>query len=180
MRAQARFNRRAHVSLVLVHVGVGQRCRALDEESPAMLPTMSSRDVPAGRWVRAQERFNRRAHLSLIASIPSRDVQPNQLSPASIRDIDDPPCSLGVKHDAPSHLRTNRHGAVDAERRAAFFGAHVIVKLVGARHQHDPAHRAIAKCRNEVARADRVPRAGLQRQRGRQGRRQGRRGRRGR
>ena len=55
---------RAHLlpSLVVVHVGVGQRCRAPDGESPAPLPTMSTRDVPAGRWMRAQGRFNRRAH----------------------------------------------------------------------------------------------------------------------
>ena len=43
MRAQARFKRRAHpISLILVHVGVGQRCRAPDKESPAALPTMST------------------------------------------------------------------------------------------------------------------------------------------
>ena len=36
-RVQGRFNRWAHVvSLILVHGGVGQRCRALDVESPAL------------------------------------------------------------------------------------------------------------------------------------------------
>ena len=42
---------RAHIaSLIIVHVGVSQRCCARDEESPAPLPTMSTRNVPAGRW----------------------------------------------------------------------------------------------------------------------------------
>ncbi len=37
------FKRRAHIqSLILVHVGVGQRCCALDPESPAILQTMST------------------------------------------------------------------------------------------------------------------------------------------
>ena len=63
MRAQGGFNRRAHLaSPILVHAGVGQRCRAGDDESPAKLPTMSTRDIPAGRWMRAQGGFNRRAH----------------------------------------------------------------------------------------------------------------------
>ena len=88
MRAQARFNRRAHiVSPILVHVGVGQRSRALipDVESPAMLPTMSTRDVPAGRWMRAQGGFNRRAHLSLIivhVGVGQRCRAPDEESPA--------------------------------------------------------------------------------------------------
>eukprot|EP00964_Phaeocystis_antarctica_P108990 scaffold73463_cov66-Phaeocystis_antarctica.AAC.1 len=112
---------------------------------------------------------------------PSRDAQPDQLSPASGRDIDDPPRSLGVEHDAPGHLRLDGHVAVDAERRTAkgpaWVGAHVVVELVGARRQHDPAHRAIAECRTEFARAERVPRAGLKRWRGRGRWRRGRRGR---
>eukprot|EP00964_Phaeocystis_antarctica_P026638 scaffold15011_cov61-Phaeocystis_antarctica.AAC.4 len=35
-----------------MHAGVGQRCRALlgDEEPPTVLPTMSTRNVPAGPW----------------------------------------------------------------------------------------------------------------------------------
>eukprot|EP00964_Phaeocystis_antarctica_P089736 scaffold57308_cov59-Phaeocystis_antarctica.AAC.2 len=45
-----KFRTRAHkASLISVQVGVGQRCRALDVESPAILPTMSTRNVPAGR-----------------------------------------------------------------------------------------------------------------------------------
>eukprot|EP00964_Phaeocystis_antarctica_P079573 scaffold49583_cov71-Phaeocystis_antarctica.AAC.4 len=55
-----------------------------------------------------------RAH---ITRTPPRDVQPDQLSPASGRDIDDSPCSRGVEHDAPGHLRLDGHVAVDAERR---------------------------------------------------------------
>tara|TARA_B100000795_G_C22722082_1_gene407886 strand:+ start:508 stop:993 length:486 start_codon:yes stop_codon:yes gene_type:complete len=45
---------RAHrISLIRVHVGVDQRCRASDEESPAFgaycpLPTISTRNVSAG------------------------------------------------------------------------------------------------------------------------------------
>eukprot|EP00964_Phaeocystis_antarctica_P066068 scaffold39905_cov80-Phaeocystis_antarctica.AAC.2 len=36
-----KFKRRAHpISLISVHVGVGQRCRAFDNDPPAMLPTM--------------------------------------------------------------------------------------------------------------------------------------------
>eukprot|EP00964_Phaeocystis_antarctica_P026286 scaffold14805_cov68-Phaeocystis_antarctica.AAC.2 len=100
----------------------------------------------------------------------SRDVQPDQFGPASGVDIDDPPRSLGIEHDAPGHLRLDGHVAVDAERRRTAFAGHIDVKLIGARHQHDPAHRAIAECRNEVTRADRVPRARLQRRRGRRGR----------
>ena len=92
---------------------------------------------------------------------PPRDVKPDQLGTASGRDIDDPPRSLGVEHDAPGHLRLDYHVALDAERRTAIVGAHVVGELVGARHQHDPAHRAIVECRTEFARAVRVPRAGL-------------------
>eukprot|EP00964_Phaeocystis_antarctica_P004989 scaffold2717_cov67-Phaeocystis_antarctica.AAC.3 len=70
--------------------------------------------------------------------------------------MDDPPRSLGVEHDAPGHLRLDGHVAVDAERRTALLtGAHVVGKLVGARHQHDPAHRAIALWRRgRVGRTD--------------------------
>ena len=34
--------------LISVHVGVGQRCRARDGESPGTLLAMSTRNVPAG------------------------------------------------------------------------------------------------------------------------------------
>ena len=53
MTSQGQFNVQTHlVSLVLVHVGVGQRCcaSARDVEPPAILPTMSTRNVPAGRY----------------------------------------------------------------------------------------------------------------------------------
>ena len=68
MKVQGMFRRRAHLNtLILVYVGVGQRCRALDVESPAILPTISTRNVPAGRWMNVQGRFERRAHkVSLI------------------------------------------------------------------------------------------------------------------
>eukprot|EP00964_Phaeocystis_antarctica_P023608 scaffold13189_cov64-Phaeocystis_antarctica.AAC.2 len=102
-----------------------------------------------------------------IVCSSSRDVQPDQLSPASSRDIDDPPRSLRVEHDAPGHLRLDGHVAIDAERRTAFVEAHAVGELVGPRYQHDPAHRVIVERRTEFARADRVPRAGLK---GRQGR----------
>ena len=95
-----------------------------------------------------------------IVRDPSPNVQPDQLGPASSRDIDDPPRSLGVEHGAPGHLRLDGQVAVDAERRTA---RHVAAELVGARHQHDPAHRAITECRNEVSRAVSVPRVRLQR-----------------
>eukprot|EP00964_Phaeocystis_antarctica_P026637 scaffold15011_cov61-Phaeocystis_antarctica.AAC.3 len=104
----------------------------------------------------------------MIQAAVQRHARPDQLSPASGRDIDDPPRSLGVEHDAPGHLRLDGHGAVDAERRrshadivtkaptrTALVGAHAVGELVGARHQHDPAHRAIAECRTEFARAER-------------------------
>ena len=46
---------RAHIaSLIIVRVGVVQRCSAIDVESSTTLPTMSTRNVPAGRWVRVQ------------------------------------------------------------------------------------------------------------------------------
>ena len=112
--------------------------------------------------MRAQGRFNRRAH---IVSLPSLDVQPDELSPASGSDIDDAPHSLGIEHNPSSHLRLNGHVSVNAERRAvdvgstvafaalvvASVGAHGVVKLVGARNQQDSAHRGIVECRNEVA-----------------------------
>ena len=88
MRAQRRSNRRTHPSsLILVHVGAGQRCRAIpDVESPAPLPTMRTRDVPAGRWTRAQGGFNRRANpISLVlvhVGVGQRCRAPDVESPA--------------------------------------------------------------------------------------------------
>ena len=56
---------RAHRgSLIIVYVGVDQCCRARDEESPA-LPTMSTRNVPAGRWRKVQGKFKRKTHVAL-------------------------------------------------------------------------------------------------------------------
>ena len=58
------FKRRAHInSLIIVHVGVGQRCFALDPESPAILSTTSKRNVPAGRWMKVQGMLKSRTHL---------------------------------------------------------------------------------------------------------------------
>eukprot|EP00964_Phaeocystis_antarctica_P052257 scaffold30569_cov73-Phaeocystis_antarctica.AAC.2 len=59
--------------------------------------------------------FNTGAKAHIKGRSP-RDAQPDQLSPASGRDIDDPPRSLGVEHNAPGHLRLYGHVAVDAER----------------------------------------------------------------
>ena len=55
MQVQGKFNVQTHLnSLVLVHVCIGQRCRAIavqrDEESSA-LPTMSTRTILAGHWI---------------------------------------------------------------------------------------------------------------------------------
>eukprot|EP00964_Phaeocystis_antarctica_P055996 scaffold32981_cov66-Phaeocystis_antarctica.AAC.8 len=49
------FERRTHPGgLIIVHDGVGQRCCAPDEDSPATLPTTSTRNVPAGRWMKVR------------------------------------------------------------------------------------------------------------------------------
>eukprot|EP00964_Phaeocystis_antarctica_P077887 scaffold48398_cov67-Phaeocystis_antarctica.AAC.2 len=52
MKVHGQFERRLHpLGLISVHVGVGQRCRAPNVESPAILPTMSTRNVTQrGRW----------------------------------------------------------------------------------------------------------------------------------
>ena len=89
MKVQAMFKTRAHMaSPILVHIGVGQRCRAINEESPAILPTVRTRNVPARRWMKAQEMFKRRAdsvslisvHLGVGQRCRARDVE----SPAII------------------------------------------------------------------------------------------------
>eukprot|EP00964_Phaeocystis_antarctica_P044200 scaffold25400_cov73-Phaeocystis_antarctica.AAC.1 len=62
MTVHGQFKRQAHqISLISVHVGVGQRCRAIDVESPAILPTMNTRNVPAGRWRKCHRMFKPRA-----------------------------------------------------------------------------------------------------------------------
>ena len=67
MKVQGQFKRQAHpTSLILVHVGVDQccratdGCRATDVEPPASLPTVSTRDVPAGRWMTVQKASTQR------------------------------------------------------------------------------------------------------------------------
>ena len=63
MKVQGRLRRGAHhASLISVHVGVGQRCRAVGVESPA-LPNMSMRNVPAGRWMKVQGKFKMQADI---------------------------------------------------------------------------------------------------------------------
>eukprot|EP00964_Phaeocystis_antarctica_P074239 scaffold45596_cov72-Phaeocystis_antarctica.AAC.1 len=72
MQVQGRLRRGAHpASLISTHVGVGQRsrCCARDVESPAKLPTTSTRYVPAGRWMKVQGMFKRRAHLASLISV---------------------------------------------------------------------------------------------------------------
>ena len=57
-KVHGKFKMRAHIgSLISVHVRVGQRCRARDVESPAILPNMSKRGVPAGQWMQVQGKF---------------------------------------------------------------------------------------------------------------------------
>ena len=50
-------------SLIRVHAGVGQRCRARDVESSAILPPRSTRNVPAGRWMNVQVKFKMQADI---------------------------------------------------------------------------------------------------------------------
>eukprot|EP00964_Phaeocystis_antarctica_P107180 scaffold71942_cov69-Phaeocystis_antarctica.AAC.2 len=130
MKVQGIFKRRAHLaSLILVHVRVGQRCRARDVESSAVLPTMSTRNVPAGRWRKCRRRFiiyanhedahsnqsvqgrmcsthasqfnNARAH----PSRSSRDIQPNQPGRPARLDLEDPAPTMAIEHHASGHLR---------------------------------------------------------------------------
>ena len=65
MNVQRKIKRRAHIaSSIGIHVDVCQRCRAHDVESPA-LPAMSTRNVPAGRWIKGLGKGRRRgAHPS--------------------------------------------------------------------------------------------------------------------
>ena len=52
--------RRAHIFRgVRIHVGVDQRCRARapDVKPPATLPSMSTHNVPVGRWMEVHGKF---------------------------------------------------------------------------------------------------------------------------
>ena len=70
MKAHGQFKRRAHIaSLIGVHVAVGQRCVAVDGESSAILPTMSTRNVPVGRWKEGLNKSKRRAHIASLIRI---------------------------------------------------------------------------------------------------------------
>ena len=87
MKVQGMFEGRADIgSPIIVHVGVGQRCRAEDVESPAILPTKSARNVPAGRWMKVQGMFEGRADIgSLIivhVGVGQRCRAPDEESPA--------------------------------------------------------------------------------------------------
>ena len=64
IRVHGKLKIQAHpTSLIIVHVGVGQRCRTSDVESPAILSTTSKRNVPAGRWRKDLDKGTRRAHI---------------------------------------------------------------------------------------------------------------------
>ena len=107
MRARARFSRRAHLSPILVHVGVDQRCRAhqTDKESPTLLPAMSTHDAfQRERWMGAQARFNRHKH-TLIASFSYTLVSVSVAMPCSMRMP--APCRE-TKRDDPNVTRTSR------------------------------------------------------------------------
>ena len=64
MKTHGQFKRRAHfVSLIGGHVGVGQLCRAVDSESSATLPTMSTRiNVPGNGTLRLWVQFGVKTH----------------------------------------------------------------------------------------------------------------------
>ena len=57
IQVQGYFKRRAHIASISGHVGIGQYCRAIDVESPTILPTTSTRNVPAGRWKKCLRTF---------------------------------------------------------------------------------------------------------------------------
>eukprot|EP00964_Phaeocystis_antarctica_P061509 scaffold36779_cov71-Phaeocystis_antarctica.AAC.2 len=92
--AMEESSRRAYpVSVISEHVGVGQRRRAFDVKSPA-LPTMSTRNVPAGRWMKVQGKFKLQAHISsgVIMDIAAFKVRH----------------SIGIDIDATAPLRAAR------------------------------------------------------------------------
>eukprot|EP00964_Phaeocystis_antarctica_P014591 scaffold8060_cov82-Phaeocystis_antarctica.AAC.1 len=85
--AGRRFKRRAHpCSLIRVHVGVDQCCRAFDVESSAPLPNMSTRNVPLGRWRKCLGKGRRRAHrlrgVRIHVGVGQRCRAPDVESPA--------------------------------------------------------------------------------------------------
>ena len=64
IQVQGYFKRRAHISSISGHVSIGQRCRAIDVESPTILPTTRTRNVPVGRWIKVQGKLKMQAHRS--------------------------------------------------------------------------------------------------------------------
>ena len=123
--------RRAHLlSLISVHVGVGQRDRALDKESPAILQIMSTRDIPARGHARAGAVEESLQSVQTENTCPpqgqtentcpsSGNVQPNQLDRTTRPNIEDPAPFLCIEHHTSWHLRFDGHGTVDAECRSA-------------------------------------------------------------
>ena len=64
---------RAHIaSLISVHVGVGQCCRAIDVESPTILPTMNTLShvtFQRGARMTVHGEFKMRAHIASLISV---------------------------------------------------------------------------------------------------------------
>ena len=54
---------------VRIHVGVDQCCRASDVKPPAILPTMSTYNVPAGRWRKCLGKGRRPAYIIRLVRI---------------------------------------------------------------------------------------------------------------
>ena len=71
MKVQGMFKRRAHiVSLVLVHVGVGQCCRARDGKSPSLPGRASECTSRSSRcWRKDPDKGRRRAHRGSLIRI---------------------------------------------------------------------------------------------------------------
>ena len=71
------------------------------------------------------------------SSVPSCNIEPNQLGRPAGLDVEDPATALRIEDHTSRHLRLDGHGAADAECSAAAVGAHVAAQLVRARRQHD-------------------------------------------
>ena len=87
-RKKGKSRRRAHIdSLISVHVGVGQRCRARDVEPPTRLPIMSTHIVSAGRWVKVQGMVNASTHICCYVLV---HVGVGQRCRACAQDVESP------------------------------------------------------------------------------------------
>ena len=60
---------------VRIHVGVGQRCRADDVESPALQAKSRARNIPSGRWKKRLGRFKMQALTRCDAEVVSTRTQ---------------------------------------------------------------------------------------------------------